>query len=146
MTSAEVRAARVKAREWAKARGYARWMGTDVCYDECSGCKCRSGAMVPLATANGALRPLCWDCIPYDGAPVRNHESHSTEVERTRKTCIRCERKLACGGTFLRGGPFCWKCPRVSDATYHAWLIAIRAAPDMPPPWAGDCKVEETRP
>lgn len=134
VTAAMTRAARAKARAWAASKGFATWeKGADYCRT-CD--KTIGGAVL------GKCRIFCWDCLPFPGAPVRDHEYWCSDAEAEVKDCIRCGAILNDhgGGSFSRGGPFCWDCPRVDTPIMDAWLIAIRETPDLAPPWAGDRK------
>lgn len=140
-TATITRANRRKARAWAEARGLKTWAkGEDSCGDShpeapVLGCSI-GGVNIPR---NVPLRPLvlCWDCCPYPDAPVCNHESWCSDAERGNPPCIRCLRQGR-GGTYFRGGPFCWDCGSPPKDVYEAWLLRLRTEPDAAPPWRGD--------
>jgi hypothetical protein len=142
LTAATTRANRAKAREWAKALGFEayadRW-----CTDDCSGFNTghASGGFLIRLHDRVELAPVCVDCIPYDGSPLRNHE-HWSGMGPT-DNCVRCLRSMRDrGGSYVRGGPVCWECGGGFDGdervTYETWLIALRKDTNAPHPFRGD--------
>lgn len=95
---------------------------------------CREGAYVPRP--DGHTYAICLDCIPYEGAPLRSFESW--DCAPFDAPCTRCLRKIEGGALHQNGGPFCWDCGSPPHQEYEAWLLALRADPKLPPPWAGD--------
>lgn len=130
-TRAATRARRNAARQWAAARSLPRWPSPGIF--QCRDCEATIGGAVI-----GPFRELCWDCLPVPGSPLHNWEWWR-ESDDKREACMRCERPDQ-GGVWCRGGPFCWDCGKPPRKEYEAWLLAIREAPEMAPPWAGDRK------
>lgn len=134
----------LRAIAWAKESGLMLWGPAERI---CRSCDCNhepfheydGGAI--LDTSYGVLE-LCWECLPVPGSPLANWEHWCPpELSLARgAVCILCGVAIGgdrgTGGSWMRGGPFCWSCPRVPDAEMEAWLLALRDAPTLRPPWA----------
>jgi len=138
LTAATTRAERAKARAWARERKlptYAGLICTD--YDVRGNRKHADGGVLIMLGSD--QRPMCWDCLPYPGSPVRNWEHWSTTEEDRGERCIRCLRSMSGrGGVHGRGGPFCWECGSPTDSEMEAFILAAREDRALVPPWAGD--------
>lgn len=124
------------AKAWAAARELVLWRRGE---KQCRSCDAWSGGAV-LDTHCGALS-LCWECLPVPGSPLANWEHWAPAgLAGMPEACVVCGTPMELlngkGGSWMRGGPFCWTCPRPDAAAVDAWLLALRTAPTLQPPWA----------